>query len=141
MEASFRQSPRSIASGSFRAQYERGFVTENLVDAVGEETPVESLQTLVCGDPTALFSLLRAGPVEYLTGIPSASSLHETNPFTEGVGMTQNRWPFSWKDFLVGDEHIQNIYKSDVVPSWDVDGISQVVMSISLEMFQDEESA
>ena len=57
----------------------------------------------------------------------------------KGVGMTQNRWRFSWKDILIGDEHIQGISKSQVIPSWDVDGISRAPMSIFSEMFQEEE--
>ena len=115
--------------------------TENLVDAVCEKSPLERLQTLLCGDPATIFCLLRAAPVECLTGITSASSLHEeiNIAMAKGVGMTQNRWRFSWKDILIGDEHIQGISKSQVVPSWDVDEISRALISIFSEMFQEEE--
>ena len=115
--------------------------TENLVDAVLKVSPLERLRTLLCGDPATIFCLLRAAPVECLTGITSASTLHEeiSLAMSEGLGMTQNRWRFSWKDIFIGDDHIQDLYKSQFAPSWDVDGISAVLMSIFSEMFQDEE--
>jgi len=115
--------------------------TENLVDAVWEESPLERLQTLLCGDPATMFCLLRAAPVECLTGVTSAASLHEDMNIAlmKEVGMTQNRWRLSWKDILIGDEHLQGISKSQVVPSWDADGICVVLMSIFSQMFQDED--
>jgi MYND finger len=111
--------------------------TENLVDAICEESPLERLQTLLCGDPATVFCLLRAAPVECLTGVTSASSLHEE--INGAMAMRQNRWRFSWKDILVGDAHVQEISESQVVPSWDVYGMSQAIMSIFSGMFQDEE--
>ena len=115
--------------------------TENLVDAVRNVSPLERLQTLLCGDPATIFCLLRAAPVECLTGITSASTLHEeiNMAMSERLGMTQNRWRFSWKDIFIGDDHIQGIYNRQFVPSWDVDGISRVLMSILSAMFRDEE--
>jgi hypothetical protein len=97
--------------------------TENFMDVVRDESPLERLQKLICGDPSTVFCLLRAAPVECLTGTTSAPSLHD-----EVIGamvLTQrNHWRLSWKDIVIGDENIQRMSKAQVLPSWDVYGMS-----------------
>jgi MYND finger len=112
--------------------------TETFVNPEHDTSPLQRLRTLLCGDPATVFCLLRSAPVECLTGITSASWLHEEIQSIKSPRQL-HYWRFSWKDILIGDENMQRFSGSQVVPSWDVSGMSQALMSIYSDMFQDEE--
>lgn len=115
--------------------------TENLAQKSDECSPLERLKSLLCGNPSSIFCLLRAAPMECLTGFSTSCSLHEdaTFHFTLAKGLsTQLRWRFSWKDIVLGDQHVTAVNRTLSFPSWDIDSLARTTISIYNEMFKEE---
>lgn len=70
--------------------------TENLAQTLNKCSHLERLKSLLCGDLDSIFCLLRAAPMECLTGISTTCSFHEEANFqfvlAEGQGAAQLRW-------------------------------------------------
>lgn len=106
-------------------------------------SPFERLNSLLCSDPAPMFCLLRAAPMECLTGVSTSCPLYEAENFQHLLGdapaASQIRWRFSWKDIMMGDEHFSSICKTPMVPVWDTDTLARTVASMYKEMFKDED--
>jgi len=116
--------------------------TENLAYITTGDSDFKRLRSLLCGNPASMFCLLRAAPMECLTGVSTNCSLYEAANFQHIFGdaptASQLRWRFSWKDIVLGDERVSSVCKAPLVPFWDTDALAQTVVSLYNEMFRDE---
>lgn len=113
--------------------------TENLSVFSTPETHVERLRSLLCGEPSSMFCLLRAAPMECLTGVSTTCSVTSRVPFADGRLSCHQHLRFSWKDITLGDNYRSTLCETSSASSWDVDNLAQVVASVYTEMFKDED--
>lgn len=116
--------------------------TENLVQSTVQYDAHERLKFLLCGDPSSIFCLLGAAPMECLTGVTTYCSLHEESMFhyTQTINEAkQLRWRLTWKDMLLSDGHVKDICTTPLIPTWDADSLAQTLVSIYSEMFKEED--
>jgi hypothetical protein len=116
--------------------------SENLAQSTTNYPPFERLKTLLCGEPSTIFALLRAAPIECLTGVTTTCTLHEE--FTRIIlskagGLVQLHWRLAWKDITLGDQRITTICKTPPLPSWDTDSLAHSLVSLYNGMFKDED--
>jgi MYND finger len=118
--------------------------TDHLVQDSKDSRPIDRLKSLLCGDPTSIFVLLRAAPMECLTGITSVSSfLEETYRtfFPAANGVSQSRWRLAWKDIRFCDPNASSLLSDRYPCSWDDEALARLLVAIYHEMFKEEEIA
>lgn len=107
-------------------------------------SPFDCLRSLLCGEPSAVFTLLRAAPMECLTGVSTTYSFQDQIQFQsdlyQSLGLrNQLHWRLSWKDMMFIDQHLTSFHNAPPIPLWDTDSLARTLVSIYTGMFKDED--